>query len=141
MNKQLSFFETSNHDGNHSVKVAELSRRTDPSTSHEAAKKVKVSKLQLLFLNTLKPMQHAPPTANEVAARAYKYEPGVSNDKVATQRESLRKRSSKLAQAKGEGWEGPLIERCGPRECKIKENPAETFRLTELGRKVIDEQQ
>ena len=115
MNKQLSFFETSHHDGNHSVKVAELSRRTDPSASHEAAKKVKVSKLQLLFLNTLKPMQHAPPTANEVAARAYKYEPGVSNDKVATQR--------------------------GPRECKIKENPAETFRLTELGRKVIDEQQ
>ena len=134
MNKQLSFFETSHHDGNHSVKVNELSRRTDPSTSLEAAKKVKVSKLQLLFLNTLKPMQHAPPTANEVAARAYKYEPGVSKDKVATQRESLRKRSSKLAEI-------GMIERCGPRECKIKENPAETFRLTELGRKVIDEQQ
>jgi len=134
VNKQLSFFETNHHDGNSSVKVNELSRRTDPSTSHEAAKKVKVSKLQLLFLNTLKPMQHAPPTANEVAARAYKYEPGVSNDKVATQRESLRKRSSKLAEI-------GMIEKCGARECKIKENPAETFRLTELGRKVIDEQQ
>ena len=34
MNKQLSFFEPSNHDGNHSVKVAKtITHKTDDKTS------------------------------------------------------------------------------------------------------------
>ena len=44
MDKQLSFFESSNHDGNHSVKVAEaITRKTDPKTSRLAAEKLVAS--------------------------------------------------------------------------------------------------
>ena len=41
---QLSFFETANHDGNHSVKVAEsITRKTDGKTSRLAAEKLVAS--------------------------------------------------------------------------------------------------
>ena len=49
MDKQLSFFESTNHDGHSSVKVAELSRRTDPSTSHEAAKRSRLANCNFCF--------------------------------------------------------------------------------------------
>ena len=44
MNKQLSFFETANHDGNSSVKVAKtITRKTGDKTSRLAAEKLVAS--------------------------------------------------------------------------------------------------
>lgn len=125
--KQTTMFEVANHDGNASVR---LSRRSDPSTSKEAAAKVRVAPNELLFLQVLAKNRHTTMTAKEVGNQSYQYHAGETWDATNSKRETVRKRASGLRD-KG------LIVYTARRPCKSTGNPSTTYQITKLGLEAI----
>ena len=120
MNKQLSFFETNHHDGNHSVKVA---RKSDKTTSHKAAASVDLKGKRKVFYEALASCSF-PATANEVAAKAIPIDGSKPVLEVFKARETLRKRAGELVKL-------GLIRECQARPCKINFNDATTYEVNE----------
>ena len=119
MSKQLSFFETNYHDGNHSVKVA---RKSDKTTSHKAAASVDLKGKRKIFYDTLAGWSDFPRTANEVAAKAIPIDGSKPVLQVFKARETLRKRAGELVKL-------GLIRECQARPCKINGNEATTYEV------------
>jgi len=115
---QQTLFATSNHDGNHSVKVA---RKSDKATSHKAAASVDLKGKRKIFYDTLVNFRF-PATANEVAAKAIPADGSKPALQVFNDRETLRKRAGELVKL-------GLVRECQSRPCKIKFNEATTYEV------------
>jgi len=116
---QQTLFATSNHDGNHSVKVA---RRADKATSHKASASVDLKGKRKIFYDTLAEWSDFPRTANEVAAKAIPIDGSKPVLQVFKARETLRKRAGELVKL-------GLIRECQARPCKINFNEATTYEV------------
>lgn len=116
---QKSLFETSNHDGERSFKIA---RDSDKETSHKAASKLNLVGNRKLFLETLQKMGGIPRTANEIAAQAIPLSEKTGVIGVLKKRETLRKRAGELVKM-------GLVRECTPRECRINCNEATTYEV------------
>lgn len=96
---------------------SELSRQSDPESSHVAAQEIRpcIGKLQAAFLAALKDL-NGPATAREIAERAR--EMGLHREP-----ESVRKRAAELEDMR-------MIQVVEVRRCSVTNKMAESWRLT-----------
>ena len=126
MNKQLSFFQTSSHDGNTTTKLA---RRNDPETSKQAAEKVKVSANERLFLLAAA-KQSFPQSQYYIAVQSIAYSNEETTKQTDKRRETVRKRTSGLV-------EKELIKVVERSYCSHQESECNKYTITKKGRESI----
>lgn len=128
IDQQKSLFDTSLQPSNiyeHDCDPRKRSRRSDPTTSKQAAGKVDLAGNKKLFFETLKVIGKTHPrTAYEVAAAALPYSSSLSVAKTSKDRETLRKRALDLVRL-------GLIRECGKRMCRVNVNECMTYEVVE----------